>query len=41
MSDEQFAKLKELGGPAWLRRFLGSKPDKYHEVFPRRTDRQA
>lgn len=39
LSDQQFAKLKELGGAAWLRRFLGGKPEKYHEVFQRRSDR--
>ncbi len=35
MSDSEYAKFKELGGAAWLRRFLGGKPERYHEVFKR------
>lgn len=38
MSDSEYAKLKQLGGAEWLRRFLGGKPDTYHQVF-RRLDR--
>jgi len=35
MSDEEFAKFQALGGAAWLRRFMGSRPDGYFEVFKR------
>lgn len=38
MSDSEYAKLQQLGGAEWLRRFLGGKPDTYHQVF-RRLDR--
>lgn len=33
MSDIEWAKFKQLGGAAWLRRFMGSRPDSYHTVF--------
>lgn len=33
LSDDQWEKLKELGGPAWLRRLLDDKPEGYHRVF--------
>lgn len=36
MADSEWAKLKALGGAAWLRRFLGAKPDGYYDVFQRR-----
>lgn len=35
LSDREYAKLKELGGAAWLRRFLGGKPEGYEKVFRR------
>lgn len=38
MSDSEFEKFKKLGGAEWLRRFMGSRPDTYHQVF-RRLDR--
>ena len=38
MSDTEYEKFKKLGGAEWLRRFMGSKPDTYHQVF-RRLDR--
>lgn len=33
MSDTEWTKFKELGGAAWLRRFMGARPDGYYEVF--------
>jgi pyruvate dehydrogenase complex dehydrogenase (E1) component len=38
MSDTEYEKFKKLGGAEWLRRFMGSRPDTYHQVF-RRLDR--
>ena len=38
MSDTEYEKFKRLGGAEWLRRFMGSRPDTYHQVF-RRLDR--
>ena len=38
MSDEEWAKFKELGGAEWLRRFMGSRPDGYYKVFKRHDD---
>lgn len=38
LSDSQFQKLQGLGGAAWLRRFLGGKPERYHEVFSRKPE---
>jgi hypothetical protein len=35
MSDTEFEKFQDLGGAEWLRRFLGGKPDTYHQVFKR------
>lgn len=35
LSDEEWAKFKELGGADWLRRFMRTKPPKYYEVFER------
>jgi len=33
MSDSEWEKFKSLGGADWLRKFMRSKPKKYHEVF--------
>lgn len=41
MSDEQWEKFKELGGAAWLRRFIGGRPDGYYKVFQRRDQGAA
>lgn len=41
LSDSEYAKLQALGGAAWLRRFLGGKPEKYYEVFKRTDGRQS
>ena len=35
LSDDQWQKFQDLGGSAWLRKFIGGKPDKYYEVFQR------
>jgi len=33
LSDEEWQRLKEFGGADWLRKLLGSRPKRYHEVF--------
>ena len=35
LTDEQWEKFKELGGSAWLRKFVGGRPARYFEVFKR------
>lgn len=40
MSDEEWDKFKELGGAEWLRKFMGTRPRSYYQVFekPNGTD---
>ena len=33
LSDTEWETFKSLGGADWLRKFMRSKPLKYHEVF--------
>ena len=35
LSDEEWEKFKEMGGPEWLRRVMGTRPKNYYEVFER------
>ena len=35
MSDSEWEKFQEMGGAAWLRKAMGTRPRNYYEVFQR------
>ena len=35
LSDAEWEKFQEMGGAAWLRKAMGTRPQKYYEVFQR------
>ena len=35
MSDTEWAKFKEMGGAAWLRKLMRARPPGYYTVFKR------
>jgi hypothetical protein len=35
MSDTEWKRFKEMGGAAWLRKMMRTRPARYYEVFQR------